>query len=343
MSEASLGEALERMVFDAYGRVLPCFYYDPLSASFVGPETLQPAVNDLFTKLKAPLDTTIKKATGAVYRCFALDSNKAISHTFTGFFIAPNVLATSAHNLYSETGSSFNSFIACLIQGYATPFRAFEKYSELTILHQPALRVQTEPQKQRGAQGPDFALLRTADYFNLSWIYPIVHSPSVGENIVTLQFNAKLSDDFLERHKHIQHEQLSKDKIESILYTHRLSSSAGPIVACNEFFVSYSATSAPGASGGPVFSGSFEGFSAIHRGTLFEQTGTEKIYDPEVGNFGARVTQPEFGQAYHQYVVPELVKKGPLNALVVNFLNHFNFPIPHSKANDDDELPPVSF
>jgi hypothetical protein len=157
------------------------------------------------------------------------------------------------------------------------------------VLYQPAMRAQTEPQKQRGTQGPDFAFLRTSDHANSSWIYPIVDPPTIGKDIsislhfhftfilllfdimkvITLQYHANVAADFIERHKHFQHEQLTKEKVEAILYIHRLTASAGPIVACNEFFVSYSLTSAPGASGGPVFSGNYEGFSAIRMTILF--------------------------------------------------------------------------
>lgn len=341
MSELELGEALERMVFDSNGRVIPCYYYDIHSANFIGPEALQPAAEEQFNKLKPILDTSIKQATGAVYRCFAIDRYRVITHTFTGFFIAPNILATCAHNLYSEIGTSFHSFIVCLLQNYAIPSRAFEKYSPMTVLFEPTMTVQTEPQKNRKAQGPDFAFFHVSDYKNKSWVYPVVDPPRTGKDVITLQFNGYVAQDFIARHKRFNHENCSNERIESLIYANRLSASAGIAVAANEHFLSYSVSSAPGASGGPVFHENYDGFSAIHRGTLFEEGIEEKIYDPDIVNFGARVTQPEFVQAYNKYVVPELTKRGRLHPLAEKFLRHYNIPIP--EVADDDDLPPAPF
>ena len=62
-------------------------------------------------------------------------------------------------------------------------FRAFEKYSPMNILYQPAMRVQTEPQKQRGVKGPDFAFFRVSDHSNNTWLYPIIEEPVEGSNV----------------------------------------------------------------------------------------------------------------------------------------------------------------
>eukprot|EP00026_Physarum_polycephalum_P004670 Phypoly_transcript_04692.p1 GENE.Phypoly_transcript_04692~~Phypoly_transcript_04692.p1 ORF type:complete len:330 (+),score=48.98 Phypoly_transcript_04692:136-1125(+) len=327
MSETESGEVFERLEFDKNGRVLPCFYFDPVSGTFAGPEILVPAVHELFGKVRNTLDATIKQATGSVFRCFALGANKNVAHTFTGFFIAPNILATCAHNLCTEPGTPFPYFIVCLLLGYAIPSRAFEKYSPMTVIYQPTLRTQTEPQMQRGLQGPDIAFLRVSDHTNDSWIYPSIESPSLGNNAITLQFNANLQADFIGRHKQFQHEDTSAAKVEAILYPHRLSASVGRVVAKNDSFVSYSLTSAPGASGGPVFSGNCEGFLAINRGSLFAQGTKEKLYDAKIANLGARVTQPEFAEAYEKFVVPELQKSGPLHPMAMKFLAYYNLEI----------------
>jgi len=237
----------------------------------------------------------------AVVRAFAwkngaVEGNKKpkISHYFTAFFVAPTVLVTARHNLFDKDGNRMQNIFFTTERGI---LEARDIFFPVAILYEPeeAFKV-TEYMKH------DFVLLTVKDYKHPMFLSPSTVIPTVGDLIVTMQYNGMIDNAWYAQQKlltsHIQHK---LERINELLNTNDESISIGRVAEIRPTTILYAVSTTPGASGAPGFilkpgsKQTFE-FCSIHGGGV----------NGEAHNHGMLAMDPTFMTAYNQFVVPEL-------------------------------------